>query len=79
MEAMQLSWPNLLSWQFGMWHKRGILLFGQGYATDKLSRLPDEVGHSSGPVSMHARPWGVSSVVRPKVLASQSTDAYNAQ
>jgi hypothetical protein len=30
MEAMQLSWPNLSSWQFGMWPKLGILLFGQG-------------------------------------------------
>jgi hypothetical protein len=28
----------------------------QGYATDKLSRLLDEARHSSGPVSMHARP-----------------------
>jgi hypothetical protein len=51
----------------------------QGYATDKLSRLSDEASHSSGPVSMHARPWGVSSGIRPKVLASQSTGAYSAQ
>jgi hypothetical protein len=28
----------------------------QGYATEKLSRLSDEAGHSSDPVSMHARP-----------------------
>jgi hypothetical protein len=28
-EAMQLSWPSPLSWQFGMWPKRGIVLFGQ--------------------------------------------------
>jgi hypothetical protein len=30
MEAMQLLWPNPSSWQFGMWPKHGILLFGQG-------------------------------------------------
>ena len=29
MEAMQLSWPSPSSWQFGMWLKHGILLFGQ--------------------------------------------------
>jgi hypothetical protein len=29
MEAMQLSWPSPSSWQFGMWPKHGILLFGQ--------------------------------------------------
>jgi hypothetical protein len=28
----------------------------QGYVTDKLSRLSDEAGHSSGSVSMYARP-----------------------
>jgi hypothetical protein len=28
----------------------------QGYAIDKLSRLSNETDHSSGPVSMHARP-----------------------
>jgi hypothetical protein len=28
----------------------------QGYATDKFPRLSDEAGHSSGSVSMHARP-----------------------
>jgi hypothetical protein len=27
----------------------------QGYAGDKFPRLPDEAGHNSGPVSMHAR------------------------
>jgi hypothetical protein len=28
----------------------------QGYATDKLSRLSDEAGHSLGSVSMYTRP-----------------------
>jgi hypothetical protein len=28
----------------------------QGYATDKFPRFSDEAGHSSGPVSLHARP-----------------------
>jgi hypothetical protein len=64
MEAMQLSWPSPSSWQFRMCPKHGILLFGQGplfmveaqgYAGDKFPRLPDEAGHSSGLVSMHAR------------------------
>jgi hypothetical protein len=28
----------------------------QGYASDKFPRLSDEASHSSGPVSVHARP-----------------------
>jgi hypothetical protein len=65
MEAMQLSWPSPSSWQFGMWPKHGILLFGQGpslrgaeaqgYVGNKFPRLPDEANHSSGLVSVHAR------------------------
>jgi hypothetical protein len=30
MEAMQPSWQNPSSWQFGTLLKHGILLFGQG-------------------------------------------------
>jgi hypothetical protein len=52
------------SWQFKMWPKHGILLFGQEpllhgrssmYAGNKFPRLPDEASHSSGLVSMYAR------------------------
>jgi hypothetical protein len=63
MEAMQLSWPNPSSWQLGMWmvffssaRDYYFVAEAQGYATDKLSRLSDEAGHSSGFVSMYARP-----------------------
>jgi hypothetical protein len=51
----------------------------QRHAGDKLPGLPDEASHSSGSVSMHARSRGVSSGIRPKVLASESTSAYSAQ
>jgi hypothetical protein len=51
----------------------------QGYAGDKLPRLLDEASHSLGFVSMHTRSRGVSPGICPKVLASKSTSAYNAQ
>jgi hypothetical protein len=44
----------------------------QGHAGDKLPRFPNEASYSSGSVSMHARSWGVSPSIRPKVLAPEA-------
>jgi hypothetical protein len=51
----------------------------QGYASNKFLGLSDEASYSSGFVSMHARPRGVSPSICLKVLAPESTSAYSAQ
>jgi hypothetical protein len=51
----------------------------QGYAGNKFPGLLDEASYSSGFVSMHARPRGISPSICQKVLAPESTSAYSAQ
>jgi hypothetical protein len=71
-EAMQLSWPNLSSWQFGMWPKHGILLFGQGCRCFGSDRAPG--------VAPQGAFWGrtvLSTVARWFVLVARETvDSY---
>jgi hypothetical protein len=88
MEAMPLSWQSPSSWIL----KRGpdmvllssarnnyIMAEAQGHASHLFPRFSDETNYCSVLVSMHTRPWGISSGVCPKVFAPKSTSAHSAQ
>jgi hypothetical protein len=80
MEATQLSWQSPSSWQSEMWPRDNhVMAEAQGHAGYQFSRLSDEASHSSGLVPVHTRPGGIPSGVCPKVLATESTSAHNAQ
>jgi hypothetical protein len=51
----------------------------EGHADHQFPRVSDEVGHCSGFVPVHTRPWRIPPGVCPKVLASKSTGAHSAQ
>jgi hypothetical protein len=56
-----------------------VVAEAQGHAGYQFPRLSNEASQSSGPVSVHARPWGIPSGVCPKVLATEGTSAHSAQ
>jgi hypothetical protein len=56
-----------------------VVVEAEGHASHQLLGLSAKASHCSGPVPMHAGPWGVPTGVRPKVLAFESSSAYNAQ
>jgi hypothetical protein len=56
-----------------------VMAEAQGHAGYQFPRLSNEASLSSGLVPVHARPWGIPSSVRPKVLATESTSAHSAQ
>jgi hypothetical protein len=56
-----------------------IMVEAEGHADHQFPTVPDEAGHRSSFVPVHARPRRIPPGVCPKVLASESTSAHSAQ
>jgi hypothetical protein len=56
-----------------------IMAEAKGHANHQFPRVPDEAGHCSSFVPVHARPRRIPSGVCPKVLAFENTSAHSAQ
>jgi hypothetical protein len=83
MEAILQLWrssecsPNMVF--FSSARDYHVVAEAQGHVGYQLPRLSNEAGHSSGSVSMHARPRRIPSGICTKVLAVEGTSAYGAQ
>jgi hypothetical protein len=56
-----------------------IMAEAEGHADHQFSRVPDEAGHCSSFVPVHARPRRIPPGVCLEVLASKSISAHSAQ
>jgi hypothetical protein len=74
--ATQQWWQNHLSWQWEMWPKIVILLFGWALSNlgrslkhdpHRLPRFSDKAHNRLGPIPVHTRAWWIPLHLCPKV------------